>query len=226
VFCEVSINFLLVGHTHEDIDGYLCSGDDTLQGHTNAQQFKFYKDDNGWPLMQYKLWCIDSDWLPKENGDIRLWQGHVDGRPKVPSGSPVPLGPHRMRNFDEITKGLSGFVNLWDTMANEDISSEFRRRNEPLSYYWRAVRCAMASDISVSETLRGGFWPSSRFGLYVEDEFMDDGIVREDYTEDAPFVGRRCDRPAPSFRVDRDVYVGYSIVVRSADGDLCPFWVA
>jgi hypothetical protein len=105
-----------------------------------------------------------------------------------------------MRNFDEITKGLSGFVNLWDTMANEDISGEFRRRNEPLSYYWRAVRSAMASDIAVSKTLRGGIWPSSRFGLDMEDEFMDDGTVREEYAEDAPFVGRRRDRPAPSFR--------------------------
>jgi hypothetical protein len=75
-------------------------------------------------------------------------------------------------------------------MANEDISSEFRRRNEPLSYYWRAVRSTMASDISVLETLRGGFWPSFRFGLDVEDEFMDDGTVREEYAKDAPFVGR------------------------------------
>jgi hypothetical protein len=110
-------------------------------------------------------------------------------------------------------------------MANEDISGEFRRRNEPLSYYWRAVRSAMASDILVTETLRGGFWPSSRFGLDVEDEFMDDGIVREEYAEDAPFVGRRRDRPVPSFRIGRDVYAGYFIAVRSVDGDLRPFWV-
>jgi hypothetical protein len=71
-------------------------------------------------------------------------------------------------------------VNLWDTMANEDISGEFRRRNEPLSYYWRAVRSTMASDISISETLHGEFWPSSRFGLDVEDEFIGDGTVREE----------------------------------------------
>jgi hypothetical protein len=131
-----------------------------------------------------------------------------------------------MRNFDEITKGLNGFVNLWDTIVNEDISNEFRRWNEPLSYYWRAVRSAMASDISVSETLCGGFWPSSRFSLDLEDELMDDGTVREEYTEDAPFVGRRRNRPAPSFRVGRDVYVGYFIAVYSTVGDLRPFWVA
>jgi hypothetical protein len=84
----------------------------------------------------------------------------------------------------------------------------------------------MASDISVSETLCGGFWPSSRFGLDMEDEFMDDSTVREEYAEDAPFVGHRCDRPAPSFHVGRDVYAGYFIAVRYADGDLRPFWVA
>jgi hypothetical protein len=131
-----------------------------------------------------------------------------------------------MRNFDEITKGLYGFMNLWGTMANEDISGEFRRRNELLSYYWRAVRSTMASDISVLETLHGGFWTSSRYGLDVEDEFMDDGTVREEYAEDAPFVGCRLDCPAPSFLVGRDVFVGYFIAVRFADGDLYPFWVA
>jgi hypothetical protein len=131
-----------------------------------------------------------------------------------------------MRNFDEITKGLNGFVNLWDTMAIEDIFSEFKKQNEPLSYYWRVVRSAMASDISVSETFRGGFWPSSRFALEVEDEFIDDGTTHEEYAEDAPFVGCRRDRPAPSFHVGRDVFAGYFIVVRFADGDLRPFWVA
>ena len=62
-----------------------------------------------------------------------------------------------MRNFDEITKGLSGFMNLWDTMANKDTSGEFRRRNEPLSYYWMAVRSAMALDISSWRPYIAGF---------------------------------------------------------------------
>ena len=96
VFQEVYINFLMVGHTHDDIDalfgkwsyklrgtdyptlpllmksfmdtesrpviphlieevpdfkkfveGYLCTGRDALAGHTNAQQFKFYRNGNG-----------------------------------------------------------------------------------------------------------------------------------------------------------------------------------
>ena len=84
----------------------------------------------------------------------------------------------------------------------------------------------MALDISVSETLHGGFWPSSRFSLDVEDEFIDDGTICEEYAEDAPFVGCRHNRPTPSFCVGCDVFVGYFIVVHSAHGNLRPFWVA
>jgi hypothetical protein len=80
--------------------------------------------------------------------------------------------------------------------------------------------------ILVLQTLQNGFWPSSRFAPTVEDEHMDDGTMREEYVEDAPFVGCRHDRPPPSFRVSRDVYAGYFFAVRSTDGDLRPFWVA
>jgi hypothetical protein len=48
----------------------------------------------------------------------------------VLSSSPILLVPQRMRNFDEIAKGLTGFLNLWNTMANKDISDEFKRQNE------------------------------------------------------------------------------------------------
>jgi hypothetical protein len=84
----------------------------------------------------------------------------------------------------------------------------------------------MVSEILVPQTLQNGFWPSSRFGPTIEDKFMDDGTIREEYTKDAPFVGRRHDRPPPSFRVGRDVFARYFLVVRPALGDLRPFWVA
>ena len=98
-------------------------------------------------------------------------------------------------------------------MVNEDISSKFKRQNEPLSYYWKAVTSAMYVAISVPHTLQNGFWPFSRFAPIVEDEYMDDGIVREEYAKDAPFMGRRCDCHPPSFRVNCDVYVGYFLAV-------------
>jgi hypothetical protein len=104
-----------------------------------------------------------------------------------------------MKNFNEVVKGLGGLVNLWDTMANKGILEEFRRRNKPLSYYWRAVKFAMASSFPKMEILQDGFWPSSMFGLAIEDEFLDDGIVREEYAKDAPFVERRRHCPTLSF---------------------------
>jgi hypothetical protein len=60
------------------------------------------------------------------------------GRLKLPSSTPNVLHPCTMKNFDDISKGLPGFVSLWNTMVNEDLSGEFWRRNKPLSCYWRA----------------------------------------------------------------------------------------
>jgi len=54
------------------VEGYLHTSNDFLQGHSQAQQFKFYKDSNRSPLMQYKVLCTNVDWLPKEGGGIRL----------------------------------------------------------------------------------------------------------------------------------------------------------
>jgi hypothetical protein len=85
-----------------------------------------------------------------------------------------------MQNFDEVAKGLGGFVNLWDTKEKNDIFGEFKRWKEPLSYYWRAVRSGMASQILVLQTLQNGFWPTSMFGPTIEDEFMDDNIICEE----------------------------------------------
>jgi hypothetical protein len=38
-----------------------------------------------------------------------------------------------MRNFNEVSKDLNGFVNLCDTIANKDILDKFRRRNKLFS---------------------------------------------------------------------------------------------
>jgi hypothetical protein len=55
---------------------------------------------------------------------------------------------------------------------------------------------------------------------------MDNGELREEFGVDALFVGRRRDRPAPSFRVGRDVYAGYFLILRPSDDDIRPFWIA
>ena len=56
------------------IDSCICKKGDALEGDTAAQAFRSYKNPNGWPLMQYKHYHIDVEWLPKEGGGIRLWR--------------------------------------------------------------------------------------------------------------------------------------------------------
>ena len=111
-------------------------------------------------------------------------------------------------------------------MANEDHSGEFRRKNEPIRNYWKGVRAALDAPLLVRDTLQYGFWPASRITTDVEDQMEDDGTVREEYAKDIPFIGRRHDRPRPSFRVGCDVYVGYFVVVCLAQDDPKPFWLA
>ena len=107
--------------------------------------------------MQYKLLCTDNQWLPKEGGGIQLWKETEDGSPKVPRGDPKALKPQKMRGHDEVCKGLGGFLNLWSAMANDDFSGEFRRKNEPVSQYWRGVKAALDLPLSIEECLKDGF---------------------------------------------------------------------
>jgi hypothetical protein len=55
------------------IAGCIAEGDEALEGHMKAQQFKFYVDSSGCPVMKYKFLCTDDDWLPKEGGGFKLW---------------------------------------------------------------------------------------------------------------------------------------------------------
>ena len=129
IFREVYVNFMLFGHTHDDIDalfgrwsmllkkdnfptipllmksfmeiesiptilhlieevpdfkGFIagCNAEDdgALEDHTKRRQFKFYVDSNGYPMMKYKILCIDIDWLPKEGEGIKLWRNNEERR--------------------------------------------------------------------------------------------------------------------------------------------------
>jgi len=131
-----------------------------------------------------------------------------------------------MCSFDEVCKDLDGYIALWGTMADQDLSGEYRRKNTPVERYWEGVRSAFNASLLAQETLQDGFWPQSQISEEVEDQYLDDGQLREEFTEDAPFIGRRRDRLAPSFCVGRDVYAGYFVGGRPADGDLHPFWLA
>jgi hypothetical protein len=80
--------------------------------------------------------------------------------------------------------------------------------------------------LETSISLHDGFWPTTRIPHAIEEEFTEDGDVREEYGEDDHFVGQRRDRPPPSFRVGRDLFAGYFVALRPCDGDPKPVWIA
>ena len=45
---------------------YIGMNKKQLVGHSNGRHYKFFVDDNGWPIMQYKRVCTDTRWLSKE----------------------------------------------------------------------------------------------------------------------------------------------------------------
>jgi hypothetical protein len=174
IFREVYMNFMLVGHKHDDIDalfgrwsmllrkdsfptipllmksfmevesiptiphlieevpdfkgfiaGCIAEGDRALEGHTKAQQFNFYVDSNGCPMMKYKILCIYTDWLPKEGGGIKLWKDDEEGRALWPHGELAPLSAQPMKNVEEILRGITRFMTYWENLSNEDSTREY-----------------------------------------------------------------------------------------------------
>lgn len=275
IFREVYVNFMLVGHTHDDIDalfgrwsmllkkenfptipllmesfmdlesipviphlveevpdfkgfieGSIRDGNEALVGHTKAQQFKFFLDSTGCPVMKYKLSCTDVGWLPRDCTGVKLWREDSEGHSLWPRGEPSPVTHRSMRGVEDIVKGLSGFIKYCKTMSEEDRSGEYRRRYEHLVFYWRGVKAALEEPIEPSMALKDGFWPSTRVAPRDEDQFNEDGGHREEYGEDDAYVGELRARPLPSFRVGRDVFEGYFLAIRPSDDDSRPLWIA
>ena len=56
--------------------------------------------------------------------------------------------------YDEVCKGLGGFLNLWSAMANDDFFGEFKRKNEHVSQYWRRVKATLHLPLPIKESLK------------------------------------------------------------------------
>jgi len=54
------------------VNGYLGTSGDFLGGHSKSQQFKFFMDSIGWPIIKYKNLCMDKKWLLEHGKGIRL----------------------------------------------------------------------------------------------------------------------------------------------------------
>ena len=70
-----------------------------------------------------------------------------------------------MHRHDEVCNGLQRALNLWNAMANNGFSGEFKRTNEPISQYWKDIKVALNLLLPLEETLKEGFWPKVRCTL-------------------------------------------------------------
>ena len=277
IFREVYVSYLLVGHTHDDIDAsfgrwsmdlrqndyptipllmksymkmekvptiphmieelpswkafvepYLPSGNDTLFGHTKAQQFKFFVRDDEWPVMQYKILSSHEEWLPKEG--IMMWKKNVRGKPSMPEGDPSPARPREMGKLNDVINGLQGFIDHWESNCEHDRIGGYSRAHGPLIEYWTGVKEALSAPLSDLWTdgmlLQEGFWPKTRVEASSLNPFLENGQLREDHQIDDHYVGPRSGRPAPSFRPANDVFTGHFLILRPQDQDVDrPIWV-
>ena len=63
------------------IADWILDGEESLMGHTKVHQFKFYVDSTGIPVLKYKIYCHDEEWLPRGEGNaIKLWKEDSKGR--------------------------------------------------------------------------------------------------------------------------------------------------
>jgi hypothetical protein len=116
----------------EFIQPFIASGRDRLIGHTRGQQFKFSML-NGEPVMQYKILCTNLLW--KLEGGIKLWKLDSDRKQMWPRGEPGAAPPIPMKNQDDIIKGLSTFIGLWESLVERDPSGSYARSQNDLILY-------------------------------------------------------------------------------------------
>ena len=105
------------------IEPYIRSGAHRLIGHTKAQQFWFYMRDDGVPAMQYKLLCTTQDWSPPEG--LLVWRVDGEGRTMLLDGEPKPCKPIPMKNLEDIVKGISGFIQYWESLRVSDVGGSY-----------------------------------------------------------------------------------------------------
>ena len=90
--------------------------------------------DDGVPAIQFKLFYTSFNWGLDDV--LFVWRQDNDEKCLLPDGIPKPCKPNSMRNRPEIIKGISGFIDYWKELCEENITKRVRDTHEPLSVYW------------------------------------------------------------------------------------------
>jgi len=292
VFQEIQVGFLLVGHTHEDIDGYFSYLSKQLKttntfvlsdlmktfmesqflsfipeliqevadfksfikgyaqelvGLKEMHIFRFFLDNDDWPVFQYKKSALDPDWLPRSSS-VRMWKDDGRGRPLLPSGDPPALQirppwghvlPGRYgdkevtaddardanQKKDGIRAGIRKYIKIWESGCLEN--DTYHQKMEDYVTYWKDVAEELDAPFPPTPpTLQLGFWPSTSYTT--PNSSLSDPVQTDTTPEDVPidpFCGVARDKPKESYNPYRDVLLGDFVLVRPSDPDLYPVWM-
>ena len=156
-----------------------------------------------------------------------MWKEDSQNRALWPHGLSTTIQPSSMRNLEDLKCRLQGFVNHGDQLSKKDSTGEYRKQYKSLSYYWCRVKAALDLPSKFDETLKDGFWPTTRVAPSFEDEFMETSNLHEEYDEDEHFISQAHNRLAESVRVNWDLNEGYFVTVRPFEDDSKhPLWIA
>ncbi|KAL3692045.1 hypothetical protein R1sor_005696 [Riccia sorocarpa] len=231
VFETVEVNFLMVGHTHEDVDA--------LFSKVSAQTIN--KDVLTLPALMAEIW--DSETMhpvPLLLEEVADYKSYVDCflRPLV--GHSQPLGfRFSMANNVPIYSYKSKVDGPWvlDTRSTLWKKVDGYRRYNPVISYWKKVKEQLESIQPLQdENLRMGFWPQTNHGTgftlaqrqqeATRDEPEDGIIVVDELQQELhqennlmlqPYVGDPANRPKRSFIPLEDITEGKFVILRPDD---------
>ncbi|KAL3677883.1 hypothetical protein R1sor_020839 [Riccia sorocarpa] len=221
VFETVEVNFLMVGHTHEDVDA--------LFSKVSAQTIN--KDVLTLPALMAEIW--DSETMhpvPLLLEEVEDYKSYVDNflGPLVVHSQPLGFR-FSMANNVPIYRCLFTVDGPW--CLKRDIHSG-RRRTVSSGFPWESLEHLSCQD----ENLRGGFWPRTNHGTGFtlaqqhqetsrdgpeDDIIVIDELQQELRTENnlmmQPYVGDPANRPRRAFIPLEDITEGKFVILRPDD---------
>ncbi|KAL3698645.1 hypothetical protein R1sor_012721 [Riccia sorocarpa] len=221
IFETVEVNFLMVGHTHEDIDALF----------SKPIGFRFSMTNNV-PIYKFQA-KVDGPWMPE--GGHSLWKkrnGQFIFRDEEPRALPLPSTHPRL---DEVSPFINNLITFLKDTYYKDETSEGYQKYSPVVSYWERVKANLTRIQPLQEEkLQFGFWPQTNHGTgFMTDAQYEDGLrveqdepaldelERELQAENEmqlqPYVGPPSLHPKRAFVPLEDICEGKFVVLRPED---------
>ena len=221
-----------VGDFKSFVKDYQCSGSGRLIGLEEMYLFRFYVDNDGILVMNFKRSAVDSQWLPSHKPSLPLWKRDINEKTMLPPGclKPVPFKPmwgsevpkacgneEKARqlarkatlNKGFIMLGLEKYIQYWQNGMSK--CEGFATTFGPYVDYWICVLSELKEPLpNCGVELLEGFWPQHDWRA-VSDEVSGPhsrvnpiDIIPEDVDRE-PYCGPANEAPQESFNPWLDI---------------------